>query len=49
MLVNEIINDNVALAAEVSSSPLERFDHKDALLTTPSQVTPEVIPPASTN
>ena len=46
-LVNEIINDDVTSAAEVSSSPLERFDHKDALSTTTSQVTPGVIPPAS--
>ena len=44
-LVNEIINDDVTSAAEVSSSPLERFDHKDALSATTSQMTPEVIPP----
>ena len=30
-LVNEIINDDVTSAAEVSPSLLERFDHKDAL------------------
>ena len=42
-LINEIINDYVtpSSAAEVPS-PLERFDHKDALSTSTLQVTPEV-------
>ena len=48
-LVNEIINDDVISAAEVTTSPLERFDHKVALSTTTSQGTPEVIPPSSRN
>ena len=46
-LVNEIINGDVTSAAEVSSSPLERFDHKDAFWTTTTRVTPEVVPPTS--
>ena len=47
---SSFVNGGVTLppaSAEVSSSLLERFDHKDALSTPTSQVTPEVIPAAS--
>ena len=50
-LVSEIVNDDLTspmALAEVSLSPLKRFDQKDALPTPTSQVTPEFNPASST-